>query len=78
MAQHALDADQIIRSVYDPTNQALKIGNSPAPASAPADSTLNASELVFWMDEVADQLKVKVKLADGVTVQTGVVLDFSP
>jgi len=72
MTQHALDADQIIRSVYDPTNQALKIGNSPCPASAPDDSTLNARELVFYLSTNA--LMVKVKYADGIQVETATVV----
>jgi len=72
MTQNILDSEQVMRSVYDPVNQALKIGNSPCPAAEPLDASLGADELVFY--RVTDALMVKVKYTDGVTVKTGTVV----
>lgn len=42
-----------------------------APASAPTDSHLPASEVSFFLDESGNNLKVRVRYSDGTTLKTG-------
>lgn len=42
-----------------------------APASAPTDAHLAASQISFYMDEGGNKLHVRVKYADGTTLKTG-------
>jgi hypothetical protein len=46
---------------------------SAAPASAPTDAHLAASQISFYLDESGNNLKVRVKYADGTTLKTGTV-----
>lgn len=47
--------------------------NIGVPASAPTDADLQASEVSFYLDEVGNALKARVKYADGTTLKTGTV-----
>lgn len=42
------------------------------PTSAPADTDMVAGQVLYWLDEVADAVKVKAKKSDG-TILTGTV-----
>lgn len=42
-----------------------------APASAPTDAHLAASQISFYLDEGGNKLHVRVKYADGTTLKTG-------
>ena len=45
-----------------------------APPAAPADGELNNSNVSFFLDEGADELKIRVKYSDGVTFKTGTIM----
>ncbi len=44
-----------------------------APASAPTDGNLNASNISFYLDEVGNTLKIRVKYSNGTTLKTGTI-----
>ncbi|MEO0796312.1 MAG: hypothetical protein AAFX93_14175 [Verrucomicrobiota bacterium] len=43
------------------------------PTSAPADGSVNASRVMFWVDEAGHTLNFKVKYSNGTTVRSGSV-----
>ena len=43
------------------------------PNSAPVDADLNAASVEFYLDEAGNNLKVRVKYTDGVTLKTGTI-----
>lgn len=63
-------------SGFRPGGEAVKewapAGLVRGPAAAPADALIDLSTSAFWIDEASNELKVKVKYADG-TIKEGVV-----
>ena len=65
-----LDANQIIQNVHDSTNNALRVINLiilRELAVAPAGSTLETTEGVFWIDTDDDSLNFTHKDSGDVT-----------
>lgn len=66
MSLSILDWQQVIKSCFDPTNDALRVtGANFAPETEPADGSINNNEVVFWKNG-SDELIAKHKDSGGV------------